>query len=156
MKNKICGVTCQFLSHCSSWWQNLLVHSVSPSGCFQSQHKPERRENKVFNSLCKSNYLITGMGTMLVQKWQLCLKSGALSISFILNARQLLLNSIRLQDHLIQGEDLLCFNTKCSSPLYSWKCADELQHLQKKAERIHSGFSLLVIPVCSSVPDPHC
>lgn len=45
----------------------------------------------------------TGMGTMLVQKWQLCLKSGALSISFILNARQLLLNHIRLQDHLIQG-----------------------------------------------------
>lgn len=44
------------------------------------------------------------MGTMLAQKWQLCLKSGALSISFILNARQLLLNSIRLQDHLIQGE----------------------------------------------------
>lgn len=40
-RRRICGVTCRCLSHCSSWWQNPLVHSVSLPGCFQSLHNPE-------------------------------------------------------------------------------------------------------------------
>lgn len=55
-RRRICGATCRCPSHCSSWWQSPLAHSVSPSGCFQSLHNPaeEERESGSLNRFTQS------------------------------------------------------------------------------------------------------